>query len=218
MNLAVRIQHHPSRIVHLNLLTFLLDTHEYQVIYDSINPLSGCKKVLESLDEYSTHVLILQDDALPSKYLISSVKKLIELMPNEVISLYTHHTQATGDIQFLDIDYLHVTLGYVLPIEVAKAFLAFMPKLKSKIKEDDLALSTFLHLNNIRVMNTVPSLVDHLGWRDSTIAKVNRLERRVATNFIGIEKSGFDIDWDVTKTLSIKKDRRGHYLTKLNND
>lgn len=218
MILQTIIQSHPKRERYLSLLTSMIDPGCF-VSENDVNSLDGCLQALSWIQEDSTHILILQDDALPSKYLIDSARALISKLPNRVISLYSHHHQIESAYQdnnhFLELDFLHGCVAYILPVEIAKRFIEFAPRLRDHITADDVALSTFFHLNDIKVLNTVPSLVDHLGWRESTQSDIRRMEDRVATRFIGLENSGLDIDWDINKVVTITEDRKGHYLTKL---
>lgn len=212
------IQHCPKRKVHLELTNFLLDFYP-EIVEDDVNTLSGLKKILNNIKEGATHILIIQDDALPSKYLGEVISGMVSYLDDRVISFYSHEPQIEEAYKkgydFLELDYLHGCVAYILPVEIALEFREFIPNLKESITSDDLALSTFFHLNDIKVLNTVPSLVDHLGWRESTQSKVQSMTSRVATRFMGIEKSGKFKDFNQNKVMTITKERIGHYLTKL---
>lgn len=205
--LQVTIQHHPSRSRYLKLLTTFLDSDQadvFNIVEDNVNSASGMRKAFQSVtDSKITHLLVLQDDILPSKDLVATTKRLIKILPNQVISLFSvYDTTKPLSIgkHWATIDRLYGLCAYVLPVKLVKAYLNFELLIKERIYADDVRLSMFLGSINKGVYLTAPSLVDHICWastsqKDDDVPIENAIKFRIARNFIGFENSGLEVDW-----------------------
>ena len=208
MTLCVRIQHHPSRERHLRYLMSGLDMEavkDVKVIASDLGTWESCKVCLRTIGNNS-HVLVLQDDVLPCRDLLRTATKLIELIPDKPISLFTNRdpvmTARAFGKHWMTVKTWFMSQAYILPSEFIKDFLAWdeIHYRTDKRKADDEHLALYCYYNEIPVWTTSPSLVDHLGWRTTTIGDRNNkdyleMTHRVAKEFIGFENSGLDIDW-----------------------
>ncbi len=205
--LQVSIQHQPSRKRYLKLLTSFLDIDqvtEFRIIQDEVNSASGMKKCFQSVKNPNvTHLLVLQDDILPSQDLIKTSKELIKLLPDEIISLFTaYDTDIAIRIKkhWATIDRLYGLCAYIIPVELVRYYLDFEQNIKDRIFADDVRLSMMLQHLDKRAYLTAPSLVEHICWdrtiqNDNKVSLENAISFRIARNYIGFEKSGLEIDW-----------------------
>jgi len=219
MKLAVRIQHHPSRVRHLALLENLLDETRVEVIEDTTNTLSGCKKALSSIGSDDTHILVLQDDCLPSKDLIATCKKIIKVIPDKPITLFSAYPIVTRALKrkqtFAKANFFYGAVAYILPREIAKGFLEFSPRLIDTVTQDEIGLSVYFYTKGIETYITAPSLVEHLAWRESTLSDTNNRENRIADSYLGLEKSGLDIDWQLDDPPLLFNETVSKYETRI---
>jgi len=151
-----------------------------------------------------THLLVLQDDILPSKDLIKTSKKLIKLLPDEVISLFTaYDTSIPMRVRkhWATIDRMYGLCAYIIPVELTKYYLKFEQNIKDRIFADDVRLSMMLQYIDQKAYLTAPSLVEHICWdrtsqNSSEVNLENAIQFRIARNYIGFENSGLKIDWN----------------------
>lgn len=143
---------------------------------------------------------MLQDDILPAKNLIETVKWLIELIPDSPISLFsatdlTTRCKLEGK-HWATTDVWYGMQGYILPMDMAQDFVAWCDKyLKDDIRADDIRMATYLYQHRIKTYITAPSLVEHLAWETSTMSEGKLTKHnRVANWFIG-DGDPLDIDW-----------------------
>ncbi len=222
LQLAVRIQHVPERKRWADYLHQMLsesETYPLQIktVEDDKHELwSGAKKTLQSFGPRDTHVLVLQDDVLPCRDLIPAAEKIMELLPNSPVTMFSPGDwQAVAKIKNLNWATLKVwrmAQCYLVPVGLIKDFLEWSEKhINPKIYFDDDRWAMYLFANEILTYATNPSLVEHLGWNQSTLTgyqpgHVFETRNRIAKNFIGFENSALDIDWskDLDKPLEIR--------------
>ena len=202
MSLSVRIQHHPKRPRHLQLLLSALGSDsKLKVIEDSQSSWSGCKKAIRSVDKHDSHILVLQDDILPAQHLIETAQHLTEILPEFPITLFSPKNLTTKarnqGKHWATTDVWYGMPAYIIPTSMALDFVAWSEtNLKEDIKADDIRMATYLYQHRIKTFITAPSLVEHLCWRTSTMSEgVFTPEHRVANWFIGLEENPLDIDW-----------------------
>jgi hypothetical protein len=172
-----------------------------------------------------SHLLVLQDDILPCKDFIKTVKKTIELLPNEVISYFTAYDTSkplSVGKHWSTIDRLYGLCAYVIPVFLIDQYLEFDKKIKDRIFADDVRLSMFLQSIDRKAYLTAPSLVEHICWdrtsqRDNRVPLDNAINFRIARNYIGFEESGLEIDWTkgLKDTHAIKIGQKHDYIRHL---
>jgi hypothetical protein len=218
MKIGLRIQSVPERA---RWRTLLFDTilSEYKsrldhndlgsvkIIVDTEHNLWNCaKRTLSSHEKGDTHLLILQDDVLPCRDFIATAAKLITARPKDPITLFSNketimESKRLG-FHWLSVRKFLMAQCYILPVPVIKDFLAWEKKhVKQDIYFDDNRMAMYFFYQNRPVFATAPSLVEHLGWNQSTLTGYNpghnfEPRLRMAKWFVGFENSGLDFDWN----------------------
>ena len=205
--IEVRIQHSPNRERQLDFLLHSLQTdkpHNVKVtiINDDVSCWNGCRKALNCKADY---ICVLQDDVLVCKDFLPTIERLVKLVTDKPITLFTPlemaNTARTWQRSWMTIKLWFYAQGYIMPRDLAKDFLDFAERHTNKRNIDDEKLAIWVWKRDLRVWATMPSLVEHIGWGTTTIRTRNydeyyKIDRRVAKYFIGYEKSGLDIDWE----------------------
>ena len=223
--LRIVIQHHPDRKRHLSyLLHGLQVTHRdnYVVSENDGGTWNACQQALGMFGEGDTHILVLQDDALPCRDLIKGAQAIAEVAGDQPITLFTNNPQATGALAtghvFLQMKVWFMAQAYILSREFVDNFLEWdkIHAIGGRMADDE-HLALYCYSNNIPVLATIPSLVEHLGWRTTTIderrpnKRYLEVSRRIASTFIGFENSATEIDWAVgIRTPQIDRSK-GHW-------
>ncbi len=164
--------------------------------------LQGClEKARKNPQEYT---MILQDDILVCRDFIPAAEKIIKLLPNEFITFFSPNpiTQSMFLTCFARIKVWYFAQAYCFPTFWIDEFLEFNKNVVDSLYNDDVRWAIFLLFKKKYAHATVPSLVEHICWKETTLNKHERstmakykVESRIAQNFIGIESSALDIDW-----------------------
>ncbi|MDY0278492.1 MAG: hypothetical protein RBQ97_10465 [Acholeplasma sp.] len=205
------------------------EVDEFHIIKDEVNSASGMRKCFQSVKNPNvTHLMVLQDDVLPCKDLLKTSKKLIKLLPDQVISLFSiYDTDKPLSISkhWAVIDRLYGLCAYILPVDLVKEYLEFEKNIKDRIFADDVRLSMMLAHLKKKIYLTAPSLVEHICWdrssqKDNKVPIENAIKFRIARNYIGFENSGLEIDWTkgLTDTPSIKIGQKHDYIRHFKKD
>lgn len=209
--LRIVVQHHPDRKRHLSYLLHGLQlTHRdnYVVSENDGGTWNACQQALDKFGEGDTHILVLQDDVLPCRDLVKAAERIAEIAGDQPITLFTNNPRATGAVAtgytFLQMNVWFMAQAYILSREFVANFLEWdkLHAIGGRMADDE-HLALYCFCNKIPVLATVPSLVEHLGWRTTTIdeRRPNKryldVSRRVASTFHGFENSALDIDWAV---------------------
>lgn len=222
--LSIAIQHHPSRLKRKKDLLEQLQDDRVKVIAEG-DLWNNCKACLRSYDKDSTHILVLQDDIEVCRDFIPTVEKLIELRPNDHITLFTNRN-AQAELAYkegkkwLRIKRWLMAQAYVVPVSMVEPFIEFADKnlVDGMVVFDDDRWCVFHLFNHTPVYATVPSLVQHLDWNNTTIgdlygkskeAVLKLKDSRTSQYYIGKDRSGFEFDWE---DLDYFDDTRGHIL------
>lgn len=205
------IQHHPDRKRHLSFLLHGLQVDRrdnYEVSENDGGTWNACQQALSKLGVDDTHILVIQDDALPCLDLLPAAEQIAEAAGDQPVTLFTNNPRATGALArghtFMQINVWFMAQAYILSREFIKEFLAWdaIHAIGGRMADDE-HLALFCYCNKIPVLATIPSLVEHLGWRTTTIdeRRPNKryldVSRRVASTFLGFENKATDIDWRV---------------------
>ena len=218
--IAVRIQHHPSRVAHLQYLLTGLEGQQndfdFKIIESTEGTWDGCKKCLKSgLRSGCEYVLVLQDDILPCRDFLYTVQKIADRRPYYPITFFTNSPSQefaeTNNYRWVRLRVWFMAQAYLFPTNMIEDFFDWTEAHAKPELVDDERLALYVHKKNIPVLATVPSLVEHLGWRTTTIGGRNSkaytmIARRVANSFIGFEKSGLDINWSEVRTFDDMND------------
>lgn len=227
MKLGVRIQTGGKRPRWTQLLYTLL---ENEGLFNTLkiirypNLWQCCRHVLLSAEDDETHLLVLQDDVLPCKDFLLTVDYLIKQRPDEHISIFSNHDNIdiayAEKINWLKLRVWFMAQAYIIPVKRAKEMVAWIDEnVKSDVALDDDRMATYIWFNQLFVYVTVPSLVEHIGWNDTTLRvykndlkkKVHRMARR----FIGFEKSGMDINWKNLNPLIVNEGLDSQFISNL---
>ena len=205
MKLHYRVQNVPGREGALTRLLPLLPP-AVEVITDHAggipNPLRGYLLCLEDPPPEATHLVIVQDDALPCRDFDARVKEAVEEKPDDLISLFVgglrgrtltnfYAAQKMGKrwttIYFREI---HHVVALVWPVAEAAAFLrwfetARIPGAKPP-RSDDAAVGYWARTTRRTFWARVPCLVEHPDDFPSTIRSQPRFgdKGRRAISFI----------------------------------
>jgi len=208
MNLVCNLQHRVNvRERWTSFLVQMLDDYRVHVTYDRSGDLwESAKLVLTSYPKEASHVMVIQDDCLPCKDLIQTVEKLIEFLPDNLITLFSNRDEvlqarAEGKSWAL-LNRLLMAQSYIIPKSMIEDFIPFAEKhIKPEIYYDDNRLTLWALKNNIKIWTTAPSLVNHQGAFETTIRGGYKKghnffdKSRLASWYIGFEESGLNIDW-----------------------
>ena len=207
--LGIRIQHNCMRMRWLEVMKNLLDSRcasQVKAIPDPTGSLWGsCKAVLTSYLPDDTHVMVLQDDVLPCKDLIKAAERIIELLPNEPITLFSNSEvikrAREKQKNWVKLRVWFMAQAYILPVALIKDMIPWVEqRVKQSVYMDDDRMATYMYYQGKYVYATAPCLVEHIGWNETTLRGYQpghefKPELRMASDYIGFEKSALDIDW-----------------------
>lgn len=185
MSVVARIQHHPSRAHLLPDLCKRLEPLEINVITHSSeppDPWAGYRLCLSDLPDCS-HVLIVQDDALPVPNFAQAVLTIAETQPSKPVCLFLSGLPSSAAIQArqtLARDHKYprryILLGpsNILPLvctlwprHLAEDFLAWSETSNRITRADDGNAARWMLTRGQEVLCTVPSICEHNDWTES---------------------------------------------------
>ncbi len=195
--ISVRIQHHPERVGLPRRLIAQLGAFEDVLVVPDPEPdglldaWRAHRACLEALPADATHLLLLQDDALPVERFASLLSHAVEERPNDVLCAFapgfgylrTQFTQASlGRERFVPL-----RVGAFVPcvaIVYPRAFIAGLlewvdhrstDRQKRRLRgADDGVLAMYCRHARIHPLLIVPSIVEH----DAAVQSVGKLQRR----------------------------------------
>ena len=228
--LGVRIQSSGQRMRWIDALGNLIlrelvfNGFTYDVIVDK-NLANAAHRCLTSATEDETHLLILQDDILPCQDLTLGAYRIIDALPNNIVTLFSnseHVKEAyNSGLRYLEMKYFFMAQAFIIPVDIAKKAAAWMKEnVKDSVYLDDERLATYCFYTNKKVYATAPSLVEHLGWDSTTLNSykdkdINK-KLRMANRFIGFEKSALEFDWSKTLALRVNDGAVSMFISNLN--
>lgn len=177
LNIACRVQHHPSRAHLLPQLLHALDGLGPQVITDPGGRNNGTwrthRACLESVGPDATHLLVVQDDAQPCDGFAAKIHDAVADHPGKIVCAFApgvgnilrlfHRARAGGDRYLIFPPTTFVPLvAVVYPRAHAEAAPRFADARRMSIgRADDAVISTYARANRVPVVATVPCLVEH---------------------------------------------------------
>lgn len=148
-------------------------------------PLNNVIVALTKLSTLSniSHVIILQDDALPCDNFQEICDNIIQSHPNDVIGLFPYdflddevQIDKNSVSPYYDVGKLS-GVGVIIPTIYVEHYLKYLKQNGDKFnRQDDLALYSFCKENNIQMLQTVPAVVQHIGDQ-SIFDKKNSIRR-----------------------------------------
>lgn len=188
--LSVRIAAHKKRAMWAQALSKELDA---EIVWDSVNNTwETHRRALLSAE--GTHLLLIQDDAVPSEGLIESVTRAIEYSGEHPICLYSQATKRLGEVERLNPVTWWAGLGPLYGV----ANVIPTQHIEDIVRAGDIyrgpsydrRLWMWYKAKGITCLYTYPSLVEHRGIE--SLMWQNRKERP-AHSF----GSGLELDWSV---------------------
>lgn len=182
------------------------------------------RRAWELHDPAASHHLVLQDDVILSRNLPATLEKLVAVIKDQPISLFTNNKKPYDDlveqcrdwcfqVRWLLLKRLNWGPAVLLPTRHIANLLAwternvFMPNY-------DAAIGYYYMLRGLPVWYTAPSLVDHRTDGDSLVWSVKSQQGRSAKWFIGEDMDGSQLDWQggevVCEPTSMRKYLQQH--------
>jgi hypothetical protein len=176
--LSTVIMYHPSRA---ELIPSLLDACgplAARVVEDPDptgfpSPLRTAKRAWAASLPGATHHLVLQDDVRPSAHFAQQLTAAIRARPDDAIALYVHwhsplnayltRLAAVSGSAWAALSYREwvPTLGLVLPAAEADGLAEWLAGYPDEVRDDDELVVEYCAARGLRVLATVPNLVDH---------------------------------------------------------
>jgi hypothetical protein len=155
-------------------------------------------KAMKKYGPKHTHILVLQDDAIPCEGLIEKVEDFMEEYPDDIISFYTGKRKnllfmhkIANKISFaqgntFSLRSLSWGVAVLMPVKYVEEVIDFWDDKEEYLKHDDTRIGKWcFNVKQRDILYSIPSLVNHrIG--ESTVGDCGT--DRVAYNFIGGEK------------------------------
>jgi hypothetical protein len=172
--ILARVQHHPSRADLIPPLLEALGSLYTEVVQHSSippDPWGGYKQCLSNLPDCS-HVLVIQDDALPVPNFAEAVRRIAEKHPSTPVSLFLGGAPASTAVQanrgmlkgrryqpLLNTSFVPL-VACLWPTQVAESFLEWSRSNKTT-RADDGNAAKFMRRTKQPFLVTIPSIVEH---------------------------------------------------------
>ncbi len=234
MNLSVAISTHPYRSEMcrqlVNKLSMDMDFGDYELrvcideFSEGIWP--NARRAWENYSPEATHHMVLEDDVMPGKDLISGVELALNYLDDgSVISLFSarENIKEAEEQGFSWIKLSRSTgQGLVAPVELIDDWLAWSDRnVRPKAPAADTRWEIYGIAHKMPFFHTVPTLIEHIGANDRVLSKAsgNRpIGHTVGRSpcFLGEDKSCKEIDWskgvlDATDSVSKSRQRYRSY-------
>lgn len=169
-----RIQAHPARThLHDRLLGLLEPLPCEVMVHESEppDPWSNYRLCLDYRGEAS-HLLILQDDAIPVHNFVITIPKIAARHPNTPVCLFMGALPSSTATQArrakLDVRYVPLTVGSFVPLvavlwpsHVARSFLSWSESARGMTRADDGNAAKWVRATRQPMLVSVPSIVQH---------------------------------------------------------
>lgn len=192
-----------ERIENIKLLCKDLSVNDSNVFYDdnSEGPLMSVIRGLKEFKNKDSHILILQDDACLCNNFLQKCDIIINTHPTKVIGLFPYDfldkkiNPIQSDSPYYGLKILS-GVGIIFPTIYADKFIEYC-SVYGDCWMDDLTLRNFCLCNQIKMIQTIPALVQHIG--DKSI--LNERERIRRTEYF---YNGETINWSSEKINELK--------------
>jgi hypothetical protein len=205
--LSVAIMAHPQRREQAVALRRALD-RGVPIVWDEKNDRWDTgKRAMLAYDPYCSHHLVLQDDVVVPRDLVTGVIEMLRHVPDtSPVSLYLGKHQripeATaraerGGVSFITWAKLDHGLGIVVPTGCIPDMIAYSDR-QMQIENYDARLSRYWEDQaKLRTWYTWPSLIDHAHGPSLVPGRKGTGENsRTARRFVGADVSALEVDWN----------------------
>lgn len=217
--IRVRIQHHPSRAELLPALKKALRPLSVEVVThesDPPSPWAGYRECLTNIPHACTHLLIVQDDTVPSPRFAKAVRQIAKAQPDVPVCLFLGRLPRDASVEAtraLQDDRRYVRLSWrsfmpivavLWPRHKAEEFIewtqtnAVMPGIRGEPRSDDAVGGRWKSVTRQTVLACVPSIIEHPDEVDSTIGKRSRHSKAAARVAALIAEDAGAYDWSKT--------------------
>lgn len=175
VRLSSAIMTHPGRLDAARALSRTLSELDPVIVVDPApgtphSCIRNARRAWAACGPSSTHHLVLQDDALPSRDFVESLRSAIAERPRHAVSLFTEwgsyssygvRLAALAETGWAPvIDHYLPSVGLVLPADTARAFGLGNDE---SVLQDDVALMLLCERTGVPMALTVPNLIQHGG-------------------------------------------------------
>lgn len=156
-------------------------------------------------DESVTHRCVLQDDVLTGKDFEHIIQRLVSTYPDEVFSLYCSRT-ALVDMK-KDGNYVEIAgcgvwgQGVIIPRKHIQPLFAWVDSINPDYPHDDTAIGEYAKFHGVRVLTTVPNLIQHNCPTASLLGYNNK--NKVSKVFYPGDVRSLDWEYKANKLPSI---------------
>lgn len=200
VKLSVVIMGHPKRMEMIEKHRKILDDDRVKlsIDYDSKGVWWNSQRSWRMYDEEATHHLVMQDDVQPCENFIAGAEEAIDYNWNNIISFFNVYKKADEAVERGDSWFTTAKVwgqAIVLPTHWIEPYLEWSEEyIREGYKHDDVRLTVFGMVNNKRIWQTVPSLVEHKCPKDSLLGN-NPPITRTARHLIADDKDPAKLDW-----------------------
>lgn len=203
MNVAVHVQHHPSRA---HLLPQLLDRLGCATVITDPDPDNRRKSALrtylaclEACPPQASHLIVVQDDAYPCDHFRERAEEAIAERPDHLVALYAGgapartaqwcrdaHKRGERWVDRHPADRYTNTVCLAWPVQFIEGFPSFAASRRWSTGGDDNVVGSYVLEHGLPVSIRVPSLVQHPDTEPSLFGKrpsAGRNRYRVAAVF-----------------------------------
>ena len=173
--ILARIQGHPSRnAIHDRLLRLLAPLEIELFVHESTppDPWANYRQCLSDVPDEVSHLLVVQDDAIPVAGFAAAVERIAERHPDDPVCLFLGAFPASTATLVRrakpDVRYVPLTQSSFMPLvcvlwptAAARSFLTWSETARSITRADDGNAARWLRATRRQVWVSVPSLVQH---------------------------------------------------------
>lgn len=157
---------------------------------------------LHKMKDDSTHLMLMHDDMVTCKDFYETALKLIEVIPDEIINFECDFGKGLVKKALKEgkhwcyKNYSYVSMSCIIPKNIVEDIILHSKYFYWDCGLNDSCMSIYTeYKDDMRIWTPCPLLIQHEGYNRSgrkTAHFVNQFE-----NFIGEDKSGLDIDWNL---------------------
>lgn len=214
MKIDIKIYGTHQRDFLIEPLRQTLNLSKENVIYDD-RPNGGLvmytfqKAFMQPLDNDITHRLCIPDDMIVCNDFINITNKIIEAQPDKIICLFPYCFHEHEDLYekvyspYIKNNGIVTGNGIILPVQYINPFFEWVHKVfKENFDEarEEWCLYKWAELNNIQIINTIPSLVQHIGDDYGTTLPYPTGKKNRKTGFF-MQNIPADIKWECKDVL-----------------
>jgi hypothetical protein len=199
MTFDVKICGVAARLPHIQKTMQVLNLSEEDVFLDD-RPNGGSafyvtrKALLAPRNENITHRVLLQDDVELCNNFTDIVRQIIETHPDKIVALFTtdsyvkpliHKLQGTPYIQN---NSAVSGAGFIFPVKYTESYLFWCQGYNNENIAEDVAMFSWAGVKKIPILNTVPSLIQHIGdesvlLKDAPIRRTKYFQENPVANW-----------------------------------